>query len=398
METGCRSLHRLKHKAVIALIVVCSLLFYIIIVNIHYNHRAFELIGMLKSLNQEMQHQALHDFFTGKIDEKDGKYILMKNGYHFSGQEYFFIDSYFIVITASYFLIIALLFYFYKRYIIIKTEKLKTELNYLKMGVEHFLFGGEMNRNDQYKECNYLLDRLKQRVYDVNELNENELKKVIKFHQNIVHQINTPLNTIKILVEYLYINKTIDLDYLNNINYAIEKASDLARIYLRTSKLDTGKVSYHFEKIEIFDMIEEVFFSLKIYSDYYHMSLVNRCDGSVVYADAVWIKEAIENIVKNAIENASENKELVVSSKTDNNLTEIWIDSYSNITINIEDISFLRFESSQTGIGIGLHLCKQIIESHLGEVSVTKGPKECIRFIIKLPKQPYKNKIKNGEL
>ena len=52
---------------------------------------------------------------------------------------------------------------------------LENELNYLKEEVEHFLDGSEITRKDGYEACNYLLDRLEQKVYDVNELNESEL-------------------------------------------------------------------------------------------------------------------------------------------------------------------------------------------------------------------------------
>lgn len=60
---------------------------------------------------------------------------------------------------------------------------------------------------------------------------------------------------------------------------------------------------------------------------------------------------------------------------------------------NINLINFERFESSQTGIGIGLHLCKQIIETHLGEIYVRQRESGGLRFIIKLPKMVHKEKI-----
>lgn len=267
----------------------------------------------------------------------------------------------------------------------------------MKTETEHFLFGSAIVRNGDYKECNYLLDRLEQRVEDISVFNRKELNRMLTFHQNIIHQINTPLNTIKILIEHLYDDGKIEKFYLDNMNYAIEKASDLTRIYLRLSKLDIGKVKYHFEKIELFDLIEEVYYSLKIYANYYHVTLVNKCDSSIVYADSVWIKEAIENIVKNFIENVVRSKTIVITSATFKDETIIYIDDNGNDSIDIENISFERFESSQSGIGIGLHLCKQIIEMHLGEIIVKNNSFGGVRFIIKLPNQPRKKKVRMEE-
>ena len=301
METGCHSLHRLKHRAVITLIMVCSLLFYIMCMHIHYYQKLIETVGVLKNFDQELQQKALYSLFTGSVDVEDGKYVLMKNGYQFSGKYFVLIDSFPIAVSLGYLTLMIILLYIYKVYLINQTKKLENELDYLKIEVEHFLFGENINRNSIYKESNYLLDRLEQRVYDVKQRNENELRKATNFHQNIVHQINTPLNTIKILVEHLYETGKINSDYLKDINYAIEKASDLAQIYLRSSKMEMGRVNYSFEEIELHELIEELFISLKIYAEYNHIELINECENFTIYADAVWIKEAISGFVKQTV-------------------------------------------------------------------------------------------------
>lgn len=393
METGCHSLHRLKHRAVITVIIVCSLLFYISCIHIHYYHRTLETIGVLKNVDQEVQQKSLYGLFTGSLDIEDGKYVLMKNGYQFCGRYFLFFDPFTIGISISYLLVLIFILYIYKRYMNNRTIHAEKELNYVMSELEHFIFGSPIIREDGYKECNYLLDRLEQRIYDMSLLNKNELDRILNLHQNIIHQINTPLNTIKILVEYLYDENKVEKQFLDEMSYAITKASDLTRIYLRLSKLDTGKVKYRFEKIELFEMFEEVFFSLKIHANYYHIILSNKCDDSIIYADSIWIKEAIENVVKNCIENAEECNKIVVSSKSSDDTTTINIDVIEKESINIDCINFERFESSPSGIGIGLHLCKQIVEAHLGDISVTKNMYGGLRFIVTLPNQPKKIKI-----
>ena len=397
METGCDSLHRLKHKAVITLIIVFSLLFYIICIYAHYYYQVIEIIGSLKNINQQLQQTVLSDFFSGSITLDDGKYVLMKNGYQFSGQYYLLIDSFLILFSLGFLLVFLLIFFVYDKFLERDTNKVKKELDYLKKELEHYLFGASISRNSNYKECNYLLDRLEQKVQEMSILNKNELNHMIKFHQDIIHQINTPLNTIKILIEYLYANEMIDQEYLVSMNYAIQKAADLANIYLRLSKLDTKKVKSHFEFIELYDMVNEILDSLKVYSDYYNTNLINECDHSLIYVDAVWMKEAIENIVKNCIENAGENRIIIIKSNKENEETIIYIDDSGKKFTTNEIINFDRFESSQTGIGIGLHLCKQVIEAHLGDVKVVKNSKNDLRFIIKLPRQCHKKKVKMEE-
>lgn len=394
METGCHSLHRLKHKAVIALIIVFSLLFYIFCMHFHYYHQVLEIVGVLRDVEKNIQQEALYDMFNGYLDVDDGKYVLMKNGYQFSGQYFLFFDLFTISISVGYFSIVLFMLFLYKNYEKRKINRIESELIYLKAETEHFLFGSKITRNNSYKECNYLLDRLEQRLHEMSHINRDELDRMMSFHQNIIHQINTPLNTIKILIEYLYNEGKIEKDYLDNMNYAINKAADLAHIYLRISKFDSGKVKYSFERIELYGMIEEIYLALKIYADYHHITLVNKCDDSIIYADAVWIKEAIENIVKNVIEHMEEKCSIVIKSKTINDFTVVYIDDNSSLFINISSIDFERFQSSQSGIGIGLHLCKQIIQTHLGDLLVEQSPFGGVRFVIKIPNKPQKNKIK----
>lgn len=398
METGCDSLHRLKHKAVIALIIVCSLLFYIICIHIHYFHRTLEIVGALKNVDREVQQTVLYHLFTGSINCEDGKYVLMKNGYQISGQYFLFFDTFTIIISIVYLIIMTFIFCMYKKYINKKIVKINMEFDYLKNEIEHFLFNGEMIRNNSYKECNYLLDRLRKKFHDANELNEKALKNRMVFHQNIIHQINTPLNTIKILVEDLYNQEKIDQNYIMNMNFAIQKVSDLAHVYLRSSKFDIGKIEYHFEEIKLKELIDEILNSINIYAEYYHVKLVNNCDNSFIFVDSVWLKEAIENIIKNSIENIGEHKEVVISSKTIKDFSFIWIDDNCNLKTDIKEIKFERFESSPSGIGIGLHLSKQIVEVHLGDLSVENSPLGGLRFIIKIPRRSLKNKTELKEI
>lgn len=393
METGCHSLHKLKYRAVITLVIVFSLLFYIFLIHIHYYQRTLEIIGVLKNINPEQQQTVLYHLFTESLDIEDGKYVLMKNGYQLSGQRYLFLDLFSIIFSIGYIIFMIFILVIYRKTMKKEINRIENELDYFKTEVEHFLFQSTIKRNESYKECNYLLERLEKRVYDVSLLKKKELDQMMNFHQNIIHQINTPLNTIKILVEYLYTQGKVSENYLDDMNYAIEKASDLANIYLRSAKIGTGKVTYCFEKIILYDLIEEVIVNLKICANYFHTVLINQCDSSIIDADSLWMKEAIKNIIKNYIDNSEERKEIIISSFSTSSSVIIRIDSEGYIHGNIDDINFERFESSKSGIGIGLHFCKQIIEAHLGEIYVEKNSLGGLGFVIQLPIQLHKNKI-----
>lgn len=161
--------------------------------------------------------------------------------------------------------------------------------------------------------------------------------------------------------------------------------------------MDAGKVILEYEELQLHDLIEDIFKLLKITADYFNASLINQCDDSIIYADEAWIKEAITNIVKNAIENAGDGKTVMVSSTSTSESVRIFIDDNGDADVIVDEVVFERFESSKTGIGIGLHLCKQIVEKHLGKITVERSPLGGLRFVIELPKYSHKQKIELEE-
>ena len=393
METRRSSLQRLNKKAVRIIIIFLSLLFYIVSMHIYYYQKMLSIVGSLKTSEPIVQQQALNSLFTRAYGIEDGIYVLMKNGYYHYGQFVLFFDPLVILITLIYILIIILVFYLYKNYSFKRINEANNELNYLLDELEHFIYKGNIERKDQYKRCNYILDRLGHRLKDENDYNQEVFAVMIKTHQDIIHQIKTPLNVIKIWVEQFELQGKITRSEFDTINYAIEKATSLANTYMRASKFDAGKVEFENEVINLYEFVEDIFKLLKIQAEYFQIELVNNCDNVTISGDMIWLGEAISNIIKNAIENAGMCKKVFISSEVVTDKIKITIEDNGNANDLVDQISFERFESSKTGIGIGLHLCKEIIERHLGEISVEQSILGGLKFTIVLPKYEQKKKV-----
>ena len=289
METRRCSIRRLNKKAVRMIIILLSLLFYIISMHFYYYQKMLSIIGSLKTSEPTVQQWALNSLFTRAYGIEDGIYVLMKNGYYHYGQFLLFVDPIVISITLFYIFIVFFILLMYKKYVNQKAVELQDELNYVLEELEHFIYKGNMERKDQYKRFNYVLDRLEHRLKDANDYNQEMFVKIIKTHQDIIHQIKTPLNVIKICVEQLELQKNIDRNEFNTINYAIEKATGLANTYMRASKFDAGKVEFENEEINLYELIEDISKLLKVQAEYFQTELVNNCDNIIFYGDIVWI-------------------------------------------------------------------------------------------------------------
>lgn len=100
-------------------------------------------------------------------------------------------------------------------------------------------------------------------------------------------------------------------------------------------------------------------------------------DDISLNCDALWMSEAIGNIVKNALEHTQPGGHISVQWTQSPLLTQIVITDDGK-GIHQEDLYNIfkrfyrsRFSSDVHGIGLGLPLAKSIVEAHGGTISVT---------------------------
>ena len=103
------------------------------------------------------------------------------------------------------------------------------------------------------------------------------------------------------------------------------------------------------------------------------ISLILRCnqDSILLVADKFRLNQVILNIINNAIKIIKEGEIVVFLEKQDNyNTVLIRIkDDGPGIPSNIKDKLFTKFVTgSKSGTGLGLYICKNIIEKHGGKI------------------------------
>ncbi len=114
--------------------------------------------------------------------------------------------------------------------------------------------------------------------------------------------------------------------------------------------------------------------------------LLSGSSGAFVCCDALWISEALGNVVKNALEHTGRGGKIIIRWERTPLLTSITVeDNGKGIPpVDIHNI-FKRFYRSRfsqdtQGIGLGLPLAKAIMEAHQGTISVTSRVGQGSRF------------------
>lgn len=108
--------------------------------------------------------------------------------------------------------------------------------------------------------------------------------------------------------------------------------------------------------------------------------------------DKVQIQQVILNLVRNSVEamQAVARRELVIRTMTDGDVAVIVavVDSGPGLSPEVEQKLFQPFTTTkETGMGIGLSICRSIIEAHGGELRATANREGGVTFSFRLPQR-----------
>jgi len=201
-----------------------------------------------------------------------------------------------------------------------------------------------------------------------------------EFLQNLAHEFKTPIFAIQgyvdTLLEGALDNPAVNKRFLENAARNVDRMVTLVNDLDEIAKLESGEQPLYQKNFIIQELIKEIFesLSIKIAEKNIKTSFKKGCEQPVVvYADKEKIKQVIINLVSNAIKYGKENGHIVASVyKTEERKVLIEI-SDDGIGIAAEHMPriFERFYRTDRGrsrdvggTGIGLAICKHIIEAH----------------------------------
>jgi signal transduction histidine kinase len=106
-----------------------------------------------------------------------------------------------------------------------------------------------------------------------------------------------------------------------------------------------------------------------------------------VLIDEAQLQRVFTNIIMNAVQAMPNGGKLTVQTSKDHNSAEI---TFSDTGIGISEENLRRiftpfFSTRTSGVGLGLSICKQIVEGHGGRISVRSKEGNGSTFTIKLP-------------
>lgn len=244
-------------------------------------------------------------------------------------------------------------------------------------------------------------DELAQLAHDL-ELSNAELK---KFAYVASHDLQEPLNQVANYVQLLEMrySEELDEDASEFINYAVEGVSLMQTLIddvLAYSKVDLQGVE--FQLIDVNTSLERAFTNLRQRIGETKATITHD-ELPTLMADRTQLMQLFQNLIGNAIKFHSNQPPKIHISAT--RLEEEWLFSVEDNGIGIDpkfrDRIFVIFQRLHTrdeyqGTGMGLAICKKIIECHRGRIWVESQLGEGATFYFTLPVRGRDRERRNG--
>jgi signal transduction histidine kinase len=115
----------------------------------------------------------------------------------------------------------------------------------------------------------------------------------------------------------------------------------------------------------------------------------------LIYADPQWMREVLDNLVANAIKYSPKGGKILIRGWFDEaNVYVSVTDEGMGLTEDEQKHVFERFYRAPDkkrmikGAGLGLYLCKAVVEAHGGQIAVNSEPGKGATFTFSLPREP----------
>lgn len=233
-------------------------------------------------------------------------------------------------------------------------------------------------------------------LHDITARKQDELRKN-DFIAMVSHELKSPITSIQAYIQVsIAAAKQINSDQIEKVlNKAVvqtKKMTELINGFLNISSFEAGKIYLSEKTFGIKELIAEAIEEVKILDEHRKIEVIECCDITI-RADREKISQVLNNYLTNAIKYSPTGKTIEVLCKEVDNMLQISVHD-KGMGIEPQDQQklfdrYYRIENKNTkgvtGFGLGLYLCSEIIQRHMGKVWVESTVGEGSTFYFCLP-------------
>jgi PAS domain S-box-containing protein len=257
-------------------------------------------------------------------------------------------------------------------------------------------------------ELKKLNDELEQRVQDRTREIERLLKQKDAFIDQLGHDLKHPLGPLINLLPLLKKQESDEKkkDILSVLERNVDYMKHLVIRTVKLAKLNAPSTRFDYKEIELHELIKKVIEKNK--STFEENDVVVNADVAeniLIHADPLQIEEVLENLISNAMKYGSEHGFIELKAKVGPKdeivLISVKDTGHGMSSEQIENVfnEFYKADESRhdfTSTGLGLSICKRIVEKHDGQIwaeSEGIGKGSTITFSLPLVKEKVERYI-----
>jgi signal transduction histidine kinase len=219
------------------------------------------------------------------------------------------------------------------------------------------------------------------------------------FIATLSHELRSPLGFIKgytttLLREDANWDDKTQHEFLAIIDQETDRLQDLIANLLDSAKLQSGQVIMNFQTVRLDALMKDVMIRARAHHP--EMDIKTQIPSPIksIRADPRRLAQILENLIGNAAKYAQGSPVEIDIYEVDKGIQIDFSDQGPGIPEKYQAKIFDRFfripdyKPAAHGSGLGLFICKQIVQAHSGQIKITSNPGEGTTFHVFLPETP----------
>jgi len=224
-----------------------------------------------------------------------------------------------------------------------------------------------------------------------------------KFFSIVAHDLRSPFGSILGLLKILHndfdkFSENDKTDIIANLKSSSENIYGYLDNLLDWSRVQLGGSDF---KPEAFDIKKTFLKSEGVLSDSIkkkNIRIINSIpNNTIIYADEKMILSVINNLLLNAVKFSYRDSNIIISSFKENNMFNFSVtdsgvgipEKFLENLFKLESIYSTKGTEGEKGTGLGLKICKELIERNKGKIKSISSEGKGSTFVFTLPEQNY---------
>jgi signal transduction histidine kinase len=197
----------------------------------------------------------------------------------------------------------------------------------------------------------------------------------------VSHDLRTPLTSLRLLADAIE-DDVVDRDtrrrYLEQMGVHIRSLSALIEDLFELSRLEAGDIQWSLQQVRIDELVEETVEAMRAQADAKHVAVRASFTGGLapVRGNPERLQRVLFNLIQNAIRHTPADGSVTVMAESNGASVEVEVaDTGEGLPPDARERAFEPFyrggdgaARSGDGTGLGLTICRAIVEAHGGEI------------------------------